>query len=267
MSHKTTRSSHLGLCLFLFRCVVPVLLFLPATTLWAQRASERDGFLFNFLLGGGTENISFTDAPPAEGGMSASSEDYEASASSFFFASHVGRAATENFFVHINAFYNFNPERELKPNKNSVLASLPAGTKINQRSRTFGFGMGFTYYYSPWNVYISPEYRSAVYTRIEHRLEIPNDLASSYAYQRGKLDGVGFGLSLGKEFWLSSDTSMGLAFVYQSDSLSGRSFEERPRAVPGGGNNAAYEKFSPQRLSQVSYKRNFLGFALSLSYN
>ena len=241
-----------------------ILFFFSASSLWAERVSERDGFLFRFLLGSGTENINFTDAPGS--GMTGSSPKYEASSSSLFFASHFGRAATQNFFIHINAFYHHNPERELEPSGEARNTAIPSGAAIRQHSRTFGFGMGFSYYYSPWNVYISPEYRSAVYARVEHSLEIPNDPASSYAYQRIKLDGIGFGLTLGKEFWLSSGTSMGLAFVYQSDSLSARNFEQRQPAVAGG-EDTAYEQLSPQELHQLSYKRNFLGFALSLGFN
>ena len=68
-----------------------------------------------------------------------------------------------------------------------------------QSSRSFGFSVGFSYYF-PWNMYISPEYRSAVFTRIEHRVQVEGNADASYSYQIGDLEGDGFGISLDKSF-------------------------------------------------------------------
>ena len=239
-----------------FRLGLVLSLFLPASVLLAQEKYTHDGFLFRFLLGSGNAPMEIAEPVPVISGAEASK--YETSSSSLFSTFQVGRAATKNFIIHFNSFYTNNPERELKL-ENGMNSS---GVKLLQNSYSFGFGFGFSYYF-PWNIYIAPEYRSAVFTRVEHKIEInASGAADSFSYQRGAMEGHGYGLTIGKEFWTSSDLGLGLALIYHSDTLSIRKFEYR------GSADAPYEKVSAEGLGQSSsVKQSFMGFALSITYN
>lgn len=249
-----------------FRAALAWFLFVCSGALFAEERYTHDGFFFRLLLGSGSYSMDFEDPSQASGG---STLKYESSASSIFSAFQVGRAPTKDFIVHLNAFYHGGgSERDLKF-KNEGEASLsmfPSGSKTLQEAYTYGFGIGVTYYF-PWNIYISPEYRSAVFTRIEHKFEAPSERGlPPRVFQKGRLEGSGFGLTLGKEFWASPQLGIGFVLFYYSDSLNIRKLESRPIAA-GDPADEAYERVPTEDLDRGSADQTFAGFALSFTYN
>ncbi len=231
-----------------------IILSLSSSTLWAEGKYEHEGFLFRWLVGGGTSTLSYST--PIEGRPSADSDS-----SSALFAFQLGRAATTNFIVHLNSFYMHTPDRE-----ETLSRTDTPNVEYKQKYSSYGFGMGFTYYL-PWNVYISPEFRAAVYSHLERIVDLNASGAPAglrdYTYERADLEGFGYGITLAKEFWASDELGIGAAFFYYKDSLSVRKAEVRSL----DGSDTPYDKIPVRNLDTGSADQTYLGMALSITYN
>ncbi len=98
------------------------------------------------------------------------------------------------------------------------------------------FTLGFSYYPSD-GLYISPELRYVFNAR------------ESFGGSKTTFTGLGTGISIGKEWQLSAEISLGLALSYVSDTLQGSSIGPPKMDYEGEG------------------KFTFYGIALSLSYD
>ena len=126
----------------IFRLLLLLGLFLYSPVLFAQQDDRREGFLFRFLLGPGSASMEFNDpeAPRVgEEGDRRTPLSLETDSNSFYAALQVGRSATEDFIVHINSFYSYNPERKFKSSDPSAPNSSSRQWKHNAKLSQFWF--------------------------------------------------------------------------------------------------------------------------------
>ena len=167
-------------------CVTLCTLFLTPGMLLAQ-SRTHDGFFLRLQAGFG--NGSFT--AKYDGG----NNEYTAS-SARIFAYKIGWSQNRNWALH----YNFTG---LSATDLVKLGGSSSGYSVYSRA------IGASYYFLSQNIYLAPEFRLSSAAE----LNVGN---VRYLYS-----GSGLGLSLGKEWWTSSNWGLGLALSYHQDSLKG----------------------------------------------
>ena len=257
------------------------LLFANSEKILSQSVSkiEHKGFMFRLLLGGGQSDMSYT--VPDRLNTKFNSKSF-----SQYYGLQFGRAATDNFIIHLNLFNITNPLRDSKLErtdspfiKNIDELNL---AKNKQIYNSYGAGIGITYYL-PKNFYISPEYRAAVYSNLENRISLTNpDISKTfnfpinvpYTSQIAQFEGTGLGFNLGWEGLVSKNTGLGFVLFYNVDWLKVRSFNDRSpyninysnSSVLGFG-DGEFNKISSINLGNGSAQQSILGLAISLTYN
>ncbi len=81
--------------------------------------------------------------------------------------------------------------------------------------------IGLSYYFSPWNIYISPQMRLPLFGSVSTHLESSFDGGPRQDEKANiQEDGLGFGFSVGKEWLTQENFIWGLALSYSEDYLS-----------------------------------------------
>ncbi len=279
---------------FYFKCIFIWVLFLifniHSVHLFAQEKTEAEhkGFMFRFLTGPSQMNMSYT-VPDR------SLTKFQTKAITVANEIQIGRSATKNFILHLNLFWILPTSSNLKlvGSSNPILNTFDNEIQSNQIKNTqlyssYAAGLGFTYY-MPKNFYFSCQYRGAVFSRLENRISIEDTtllnrikalpgfgnatLNTPYTDQIGLLEGTGLGFTLGWEGLITNTFGMGVSFFYYVDWLKIRSFKDRRpyalgnNAMLNGFNDGAYNDISVQNLSSGSAQQDFIGLALSMTYN
>ncbi len=173
-----------------------IILSLPGL-LYAQTNGEyeHDGFLLRYQLGIGVGNLERNIDKISGGGGG-------------FSTLQLGYSLNSNWAVHGGLSYavitgNYNDR---------------SGELIYAEYTTFMPTLGISFYIMPINIYISPELHFAgsgtitsdtFQTADGESLELDGDLES----------GTGFGLRIGKEWWVNPDLGLGVAFFYSRDTF------------------------------------------------
>lgn len=160
--------------------------------LFAQETgeNEHDGFFLRFQLGAGYQSITYKDG--FEG------EDIVFSGLAGNFSFQIGLAVINNFILFGELSTVVVDEPKFKVGSSS-------GTADGVTMSVSSYGGGFSYYFMPSNVYFT---LSAAASQAK----------SEYSGSSGKSE-VGFGakVSLGKEWWVSTNWGLGIAAVLQFD--------------------------------------------------
>ena len=174
----------------------------------------------------------------------------------FFELKHLSE--TNTIFTSTSPFISFQMGSVIAPNFilhagiSSVQAVRANSGVQNHTSSSYRYTIlsaGLSYYFMPYNIYVSPE------------LRIFGDASLAYEDSMGteteKIfdSGTGYGLSIGKEWGLDDAWNLGLAFTSYQDSFRG----DRTREI----NNNTVEG----RNNFDDARNLFIGFALSLSYH
>lgn len=114
--------------------------------------------------------------------------------------------------------------------------------------RLGGLGVGFSYYFMPYNVYITPEYHFGVASA-----EFRNDLLSKK--YKASYTGSGFGLSIGKEWFSSSNWGIGVALNYYQHTFKG----DKLKTAKAGDAQAESKK------SELKASNSYFGLSLSVT--
>ena len=212
-------------------------LFLAPGLLLAE-AKTHDGFFLNLGYGFGSGSVT---SEPKEG------EDSEFSGSMRVFYLKIGGSINPNWSIHYNA------------------SAIGASADTPESVKQYGYdnttyvvaarGIGATYYFvsdNPYlsNLYISPEYRFEAAAVLRSERKQANRIFTTT--EDNTYSGSGFGLTVGKEWWLSPDWGIGLALFYHSDSLDGDKYT-----------NSDNVKFELESSAKV----NHFGFLFSATYN
>ena len=271
-----------NICFSRFNLIIfTFFLFANSEKILSQSVSkvEHKGFMFRLLFGGGQSDMSYT-VPDRQ------NTKFSAKSFSQFYGLQFGRAATDNFIIHLNLFSITNPLRDanLVSTDSPIIKSLDELNiaKNKQIYSSYGAAIGLTYYL-PKNFYISPEYRAAVYSRLENRISLINSDISKiynfpinvpYASQIAEFEGTGLGFNLGWEGLVGKNTGLGVVLFYNVDWLKVRSFNDRSPYNINYSNFSAlgfgdgeYNKVSSVNLGNGSAQQSILGLAISLTYN
>ncbi len=244
----------------IFFIATGVLCIFLTSSISAERAYEHNGFLFRILAGAG--NSELLHRPPTDAGNTI---EYKAKSVSPFFTLYFGRAATQNFIIHISTFYTYNLNREaelISSDTRKIEGAKSQNLKFRQNYVSYGAGMGFIYYL-PWNISFSSEYRSAVFSRLESRLT-SNNITEPYAYEKAEMEGHGMGVTFGKEFWVSNEIGIGFSAVYNIDWLGFTKYEFREET---NNTDQAFTSTSIRDIGRGAVRHIFWGLALSITYN
>ncbi len=254
--------------------------FAPSAYLKAE-AYTRDGFMLGMLLGTGNAHLEYLVPQDPH------ANKFMASSSALYVSLQIGRMATPDFVVHLNGFYIYTPgeREEERVDKNKSLHSgntagvsnLPSETlELKHRYQSYGFGIGFTYHF-PWDMYISPEFRSAVFASLE-RIENHENVTGPYTRETALLQGTGMGVTIGKAFWIAAEWSIALSFFYHVDWLQFRNYEirdackkddffNRDEYLPCIGEGSSFQAGHEAQNFTGSARQYMLGGALSIIYN
>lgn len=202
--------------------LISLFLSLFGSTVYASADKhEHTKFFFRAQLGGGSakgELVDDTDRYVFERGGAS------------LFNLQVGWAVLENFILYGESSFYLNKNVILIKNEVNV-SNLAVEYGINS------FSLGTSYYIMPANIYISPSIR---FPAMMISLSDPNN---SFVTITGESSiGIGYGISIGKEWWVSQHWGLGVALNFTYD---------RPK--PGNGKG----KISNQ----------FIGIAFSATYN
>ncbi len=138
----------------------------------------------------------------------------------------------------------------------------PKGEEKGLEKTDFAYSvatLGLTYYFMPFNIYVSPEARFVV-TRTSQETEAiggglpPNSNLTYSARNLDSLEHLSHSLSIGKEWFLSDNYAMGVALTYSKDFLKGPGKVYNPSA-------SVEERFKSEALVTQ------IGLALSITIN
>lgn len=196
---------------------------------YAQEGDYKQGFYARVQTGGGQGIFELKHLSETNTLFGASSP---------FIAFQMGSVIAPNFILHggISSIQAVQANSEGQSHENSKYALTILTT-------------GLSYYFMPYNIYVSPE------------LRVFGNASLSYEDSRGTKtekifdSGTGYGLSIGKEWSLNNFWNLGLALAAYQDGFRG----DRTREIKGdtieGKNN-----FDDARSI-------FIGLALSLSFH
>lgn len=170
-----------------------LLLFLAVmTSVFA--GEQHTGLYLRFQPGIGFGYANFEDLVEAYGGSGA-------------FSMHIGRTVTENLIV----FGKFSSNSIMNPTI-TILGSVTGESK-DTKYTVNAFGAGLTYYL-PVNFYLSGSLDIAMSNLTIGDYELESDA------------GVGMEISLGKEWFVSENWGLGLAFMTQFSKMTGKEEDE-----------------------------------------
>ena len=243
----------------IFNLFLSILLLLIVQNLYAEKAYTHDGFFFRLLTSAGKSSIVMQNPNPDVDIDEETTSNFKLKGdkNTIDNSFQVGKAPTENFIVSLNTSFSYLSDRELSID-DPISAQMMEEENINlsQKYSTYAFGMGFTYYI--WqNIYLGAEYRSAVFAKME-------TLSSSKTFEKAELSGSGIGFSIGKEFWVSEELGIGIAFVYKRDILTYENYHYRSDDLSL---DEEYQSGNPRDLITGSVDNRFTGLALSITYN
>jgi len=151
----------------------------------------HDGFYLNFQLGAGYGETNLEE--PGD-------DDFIMDGTTGVFRIKAGYAILNNFVIYgIYGVFNVDePDYEY---------GSASGTMNNTTLTYYDYGVGLCYYFMPINIYISADMASS-----KGRLEI-NNIKSDTEW------GASFTLSVGKEWWVSDNWGLGIAFIISAASM------------------------------------------------
>ncbi len=193
----------------------------------AQENNHDSGFLLRFHLGGGQGSFTGED--------SSGKIEYEGRAG--LFNLQLGGFVAPNWALHGGISVISADDTDIEIDGNSAGIS----------DASYGVGnlaLGFSYYIMPINIYISPELRFRGRAKTEYKV---SDTDVEYTYKSGR----GFGLTVGKEWFVSSNWGLGVALSYYKDTLDGHK-------VKTGG---------VEIDSDLDGDHSYFGIAFSATYN
>ncbi|MFC1670161.1 hypothetical protein ACFL20_07180 [Spirochaetota bacterium] len=175
--------------------IIAAIMIIAAKPSFAQ-AETHDGFFLRFQTGIGYGHMTEKDV------MGSDLEIYGASYDFYF---QLGGALVNNFILHLNLGGSVLMEPEVKWGSETATATDAELTVYN-------YGAGISYYIMPGNMYISIN-GSAMRSKAEGE------------YGSGYTD-WGFGITgvIGKEWWVSENWGLGIAFI----AYYGRTKAEEP---------------------------------------
>ena len=183
-----------------------LLLLLLPNLLYAQ-VETHDGFFLRFDLGSGSGTL-INEATDSGSQKHAGSDT--------LINIQLGWSWNENLVLHVG--HSSSTANNTTRNFDSVeiygVKNVPVESSEYEVNTTT---LGISYYFMPLNFYISPEYR------FDGKAETKSTVAESLSlrlndhYKFGS--GTGFGLTLGKEWWVSENWGLGLAVFYYRDTF------------------------------------------------
>ena len=179
----------------------------------AQKKTEEgythEGFFLRFQLGSASEPFT---GKAADSSQTADNTSRNPAA---FVSSQVGISVAPNLALHAgfnlisvpNIEVSFESDNEVSFENETGLITSDQGYDI------FALSLGLSYYFA-YNFYISPEYHSIATLRI-------SDLTQGTWLGAG----IGYGLTVGKEWWVDKYWGLGIALSLHSHYLSGSEFK------------------------------------------
>ncbi len=161
----------------------------------------------------------------------------------------------QSFFM----FYLGLSQIQSKLRRGDDLEGIAKAGSVSFELRVMSIGAGFLFL--PFNFYITSELRPFLTkNRPQHKYRRVSD--GSLIEQTGK-GGLGFGLTLGKDWWVSTDLRLGAALVYYYDRFN---IDVIKISNPKYGKRT-YDSFNRAFKNDHIIKSQYLGLALSLTYN
>ena len=163
----------------------------------------------------------------------------------------IGYTFFNKFIPHVSFFHT------------DTISSRAGGGRINAndpiRLYLQGWGLGVTYYFMPSNIFISAGFKYVMSGRLSPIIidKLENDPTIVSDSSAGVVaNGHGLSFVIGKEFWMSSDFSIGIAFINQY-----YNFEvKRPYT------NLQKESLRNPRSEKFDYGNTY-GVGVTISYN
>ena len=256
--------------------------FLCSSSIAGSEPYQHDGFMFRFFTGYGYNFIE--NKFPVKDAKTFKSDGH-----AFHAEAQFGRAATTDFIIYFSGFYTYLAPRDTKAKDFIPLAVAsdsmeelsfqapsfyPNNVSFEEEIFTYGFGIGCVYY-TFWNMYLSAQWRVAVFSMMNGNIDAETFSTLSQANPnnsteftgraknlfRSELEGQGISVKIGKEFWLASELGIGLAVYYNIDWLNYSKHKTR------SGGTGDYVKVIRDDLSRGSMQQMLVGFVVSLTYN
>ncbi len=192
-----------------------MILSLPGL-LYAQTPGkhEHDGFLFRFQwgIGGGSLERELKE-------LRLGTQEISGATGSMT-SLQLGGAINPNWAIHGGFTYvSMSGDFKGPVSVNNTLADAEASAEYT----TLMLTLAVSYYIMPINIYISPEIHFAGTGTIEYGAVTANiGSRSQIVGSLGDIDlegGTGFGLTIGKEWWVSPDWGLGVALFYYQDTF------------------------------------------------
>ena len=256
--------------------------FLCSSSIVGSEPYQHDGFMFHFLTGYGYNFIE-NKFPVKD------AKTFKSNGHAFHAEAQFGRAATTDFIVYFSGFYTYLVPRDTKakgfiplptasdPMDSDSMEELSSqapsfyadNVNFEKENFTYGFGIGCVYY-TFWNMYLSAQWRVAVFSRMSGNIDAQTVSTLSQANEsvdrtknlfRSELEGQGISVKIGKEFWLASELGIGLAVYYNIDWLDYSKHKTR------SGGTGDYVEVIRDDLSRGGMQQMLVGFVVSLTYN
>ena len=214
--------------------------FLPGILL--AKPQTHDGLFIRFQGGVGAAGSFTEESSTAPGNFQEYTPAY-----SLISSFQIGRALFPNWIIYgglsrisgtrLNIANDFGAGQTFPPNL------LPSGSSPRNVSYSISaLTIGISLHIQPANFYISPEYRFASRVSI-----FDEDSREDYIFA-----GQGYGISLGKEWWVDEEWGLGIALSYHQDSYRGNAVERG--------------KAASRRLNNPG-KSDHAGILFSVTYN
>lgn len=195
----------------------------PAASLFRPGAYRHDGFFLRLNTGLGVfayrtrlseqDNVRFNTVKHTTLGVGGGCS--------------IGKALRENLLMHFDFSFSIQPIEQT----NYRAIEMDDRPKSTQAS--FLLGLGMTYYFMPYNLYLSGS-TGVLISSLDLR-DHSYSLSEPYEDSSGALFlGIGLGLTLGKEWWISENWGLGLALMAHYGFGTAISFDYQGRLHQGG---------------------------------